>query len=277
MSRPEIEDIEIHLLLEAIRLRYGYDFGGYARASLRRRVVGLPSLLDLPDLPAVTARLLRDPAFFERVLGGLCVPVSEMFRDPAVFAALRRQILPVLRSWSQVNIWHAGCSTGEEVWSLAILLQEEELIDRCQIYATDVDDASLVRAEAGVYPLDHARDWSRNYLRAGGVGSLADYYVARKDHLHLDPKLRRNVVFAHHNLVSDGVFCEVNLILCRNVLIYFNSELQDRVLGLLRDALVRGGFLCLGTRETLRFTRAADSFEVVDPDLRLYRRIGGAG
>ncbi len=195
-----------------------------------------------------------------------------MFRDPAIFLALRTQVLPVLASYPRINIWQAGCATGEEVYSLAILLKEEGLYDRTRIYATDINDVALARAEEGVFSLRNLKDFSVNYLKAGGRHSLSDYYHAAYGHASMDRSLRENMIFARHNLASDGMFCEVNMIICRNVLIYFDRLLQNRVLRLFRDSLVRQGFLCLGSRESLQFSDIVEDFGAIDADLRLYRK-----
>lgn len=271
VAGAELEDIEIELFVRALKLRHGYDFGQYAPASLKRRVRQLVQSHQAGTISALTARVLHEPAFLPTVLEGLSVPVSEMFRDPDVFRALREKVFPVLASYPQINIWQAGCAHGQEVYSLAILLEEAGLYDRTQIYATDFNEAALRHAQEGIYPARDAQLWSRNYQAAGGSHSLADYYSARYELLKLDRRLRRNVIFANHNLVSDEVFCEAHLVLCRNVLIYFSDPLQDRTLGLFRDSLVRGGFLCLGTRESLDFAPAAADFAPVDAALRIYR------
>lgn len=267
----ELEDIELELFVRALKLRHGYDFSQYAPASLKRRVRQLVQTHQAGTISALTTRLLHEPGFLGVVLEGLSVPVSEMFRDPDVFRALREQVFPVLASYPQINIWQAGCAHGQEVYSLAILLEEAGLYDRAQIYATDFNEAALRHAQEGIYPAREAQLWSRNYQAAGGTHSLADYYSARYELLKLDRRLRRNVIFAHHNLVTDEVFCEAHLVLCRNVLIYFSDPLQDRTLALFRDSLVRGGFLCLGTRESLDFAPSAADFAPVDAALRIYR------
>lgn len=267
----ELEDIELELFVRALKLRHGYDFSQYAPASLKRRVRQLVQTHRAGTISALTTRLLHEPGFLGVVLEGLSVPVSEMFRDPDVFRALREQVFPVLASYPQINIWQAGCAHGQEVYSLAILLEEAGLYDRAQIYATDFNEAALRHAQEGIYPAREAQLWSRNYQAAGGTHSLADYYSARYELLKLDRRLRRNVIFAHHNLVTDEVFCEAHLVLCRNVLIYFSDPLQDRTLALFRDSLVRGGFLCLGTRESLDFAPSAADFAPVDAALRIYR------
>jgi chemotaxis protein methyltransferase CheR len=272
----DVEDIEVQLFVRAMQLRHGYDFSEYAPASLKRRVQQLVRTHDTGSISALNGRLLHEEGFVARVIEGLSVPVSEMFRDPAVFRTLRDKVFPVLASYPEINIWQAGCAHGQEVYSLAILLEEAGLYERSRIYATDFNDAALAVAADGIYATRDARDWSRNYMEAGGSHSLSDYYSARYDFIKLDQRLRRNVTFFNHNLVTDEVFCEAHLILCRNVLIYFSNTLQDRTLGLFRDSLVRGGFLCLGTRENIDFSPAAAGFSDVDHALRIYQ-VGGPG
>lgn len=266
-----LEDIEVELFVRALKLRHGYDFSQYAPASLKRRVLQLVQSQQSGTVSTLTTRLLHEPGFLSVALEGLSVPVSEMFRDPEVFLALREQVFPVLASYPQINIWQAGCAHGQEVYSLAILLEEAGLYERTQIYATDFNESALRHAQEGIYPAKEAQLWSRNYHAAGGRRSLADYYSARYELIKLDQRLRRHVTFANHNLVTDEVFCEAHLVLCRNVLIYFSDPLQDRTLALFRDSLVRGGFLCLGTRESLDFSPAAAGFTPVNAPLRIYR------
>ena len=265
------ETIELELFIQAMHRRYGYDFSQYAPASLRRRVRQLAERLGCDSISALTGRALHEPKLLPQLLEGLSVPVSDMFRDPAVFRALREQVLPLLASYPQINIWQAGCAHGEEVYSLAILLEEEGLYERSRIFATDLSANALRQAEEGIYPVREAQQWSRNYQAAGGTRSLVDYYSARYDLLKLDDRLRRNITFAQHNLASDRVFCEAHLVLCRNVLIYFSNPLQDHCLALFRDSLVRGGFLCLGMCESIDFAGNAGDFAAVDAHLRIYR------
>jgi chemotaxis protein methyltransferase CheR len=272
----DIEDIEVQLFVRAMQLRHGYDFSEYAPASLKRRVQQLVRTHGVASISELNSRLLHEDGFVARVIEGLSVPVSEMFRDPPVFRALRDKVFPVLASYPEINIWQAGCAHGQEVYSLAILLEEAGLYERSRIYATDFNDAALAIAADGIYATREARDWSRNYIEAGGSHSLSDYYSARYDFIKLDQRLRRNVTFFNHNLVTDEVFCEAHLILCRNVLIYFSNPLQDRTLGLFRNSLVRGGFLCLGTRENIDFSPAGAGFTDVEHALRIYQ-VGGTG
>lgn len=271
MNTHDLQAIEMDLFLEALKRRHGYDFCGYARASLKRRVLGLLAQSGATHLSELIPPLLHDPAFLGQVVAALSVPVSEMFRDPPVFRALVTEVFPHLASYPAINIWQAGCAAGEEVYSLAILLKEAGLYDNCQIFATDINDVALTQAEEGLYPIRHIRQYSENYLEAGGKASLSDYYYTRYNFAKMNDNLRKNVVFAHHNLVSDGVFCEFHLILCRNVLIYFNRELQDRVVHLFHDSLVRGGFLCLGNRESLQFSDLAGLFRVIDRQARIFQ------
>ncbi|WP_386065624.1 CheR family methyltransferase [Tahibacter sp. UC22_41] len=271
MARPDVEEVELDLFVRALKLRHGYDFGEYARASFRRRVQSLLQSTNSATIGELTARVLRDDALLPVVIAGLSVPVSEMFRDPPVFRKLRDEVLPLLASYPRINVWQAGCAFGQEVYSLAILLEEAGLYDRSQIYATDFSDAAIARAQEGIFPAREARLYSENYLAAGGQHSLADYYHSRYELITIDARLRRNVTFANHNLVCDGVFCEAHLILCRNVLIYFTDPLQNHVLELFRDSLVRRGFLCLGTRENISFARAAQDFRAIDPRLRIFQ------
>lgn len=272
MARAEIEDVEVELFMRALQRRHGYDFTQYAPASFKRRVLNLASNAGCRTIMELTDRLLRDDALVPQVIAGLSVPVSEMFRNPGVFRILREEVLPVLASYPVINIWQAGCAFGQEVYSLAILLEEAGLYDRSQIFATDFSDAALLRAQEGIFPAREARLYSENYLAAGCQRSLSDYYHARYEYMKLDERLKRNVTFANHNLVCDGVFCEAHLILCRNVLIYFTNDLQNHVLSLFRDSLVRNGFLCLGNRENITFASAARDFVAINAQARVFRK-----
>jgi chemotaxis protein methyltransferase CheR len=266
------EDIERDLLLEAVYRRYHYDFRRYAPASLRRRLRQAMIATGATSLSALQASVLRDPSEFARLLQYLTVQVSELFRDPPYWRALRHHVVPFLRTFPYARLWVAGCSEGEEVYSLAILLHEADLLDRTLIYATDVNPEALRRAEAGIYPIERMSTFSEAYLSAAGAGTLSDYYVAGHGHAVFDKSLRRNVVFSDHSLATDGVFAEVQMVLCRNVLIYFDRDLQDRTLRLFRDSLCHRGFLGLGARETTRYGAMASAYAEVDADARLYRR-----
>jgi chemotaxis protein methyltransferase CheR len=266
-----VEDVEIDLLLEAVWRCCGYDFRDYARASIRRRVRFFMQEEGLSTVSAVQDRVLHDTFVLRRFLRNLSVNVTAMFRDPGFYRALREAVVPVLRTYAVVRIWHAGCATGEEVYSMAILLKEEGLYERCQIFATDINEAVLRQARRGEVPLSAMKENTRNYIQAGGRQAFARWYTTRDGRAVLDPELRGNVVFAQHNLATDGSFNEFNLIVCRNVLIYFNRSLQERVHRLLYQSLVRFGFLGLGSKETARFTPHEAHYEEL-PE-RLYRKV----
>jgi len=270
--QPSIEDIEIQLLLEAVFLRYHYDFRHYARASIKRRLLQARLHFGVSTITALQERILHDSDMMGQMLGFLTVQVSEMFRDPSYFRALREQVLPHLKTYPSLKVWIAGCSTGEEVYSMAILFKEEGLLDRTIIYATDINPHALAAAKAGIYPLDRIRKFTENHQKSGGRSSLSDYYTADYGRAVFDSSLRANVVFSDHSLVSDAVFGEMQLISCRNVMIYFDRALQDRAVGLFKDSLSRNAFLGIGSKETLRFSRHADAFsDFVLPE-KIYRR-----
>jgi chemotaxis protein methyltransferase CheR len=269
---PEpLEDLEIRLLLEGLWCSYGYDFRDYALSSIRRRVRFFMSEEGLSTVSAVQDRVLHDTLALQRFLRSLSVNVTALFRDPSFYLALRETVVPVLRTYPAVRIWHAGCSSGEEVYSLAIVLQEEGLYDRCRLYATDMNDAVLAQAEKGELPLASMRENTPTYIEAGGKQGFARWYTARDGRAVLAPELRKNVVFAQHNLATDGSFNEFHLIVCRNVLIYFNRSLQDRVHRLLYESLIRFGFLGLGSKETVRFTPHEAHYQEL-PE-RLHRKV----
>jgi chemotaxis protein methyltransferase CheR len=265
-------DLEIELLLEAIYRKYSYDFRHYAMASLRRRILGMLGKLRVESVSMLQHAILHDASRFSTFLAELTVPVSEFFRDPAYFLALREQVCPLLATYPSLRVWVAGCSTGEEVYSLAILLDEVGLLDRSLIYATDINPESLRTAEAGVYALDRIAGFTRNYQQAGGKRSLVDYYTAAYGGAAFSRMLRTHVLFSDHCLATDHVFAEVQLVSCRNVLIYFDRDLQNRAVGLFRESLVPRGFLGLGTRESLRVTSHADAFQEFAREERIYRR-----
>ncbi|MDH4320264.1 MAG: protein-glutamate O-methyltransferase CheR [Desulfobulbaceae bacterium] len=272
MDRDAIEEIEVALLLEAVFRRYGYDFRHYSKASIQRRVKHFMARSSVERIADVTARLLHDQEFFQRLIEDFSVPVTEMFRDPDVYAFLRREVVPFLRTYPFLKVWHAGCASGEEVYSLAILLKEEGLYDRTTIYATDFNEVVLDKARSGIYHIRDVKKYLDNYRRAGGTGSLHDYFDAHYDSVIMAKALKKNITFARHNLASDQVFGEMHLILCRNVLIYFDRSLQNRVLNLFDESLVRCGFLCLGKKETLRFSEVRDRFLEVSSTMQVYRK-----
>jgi chemotaxis protein methyltransferase CheR len=275
MSTPESEAIEVRLVLEAIFAKYGYDLRGYQTESITRRVRAALAKSGLAHLGELQHRLLSDPGFFSTVLEDLTVHVSEMFRDAPFYRAFRERIVPALRTYPEIKIWHAGCASGEEVYATAIVLWEERLYDRAQIYATDVSAGALERAREGVYPAAKAESFARAYADAGGAGRFEDYTVSAYERIAVHDRLRRNVVFFHHNLVSDHALGEMHVIFCRNVLIYFGPSLRDRVLGVLKTGLRRGGFLCLGSGESLP-AAFGDFFAPFAPAHRIYQRRGEA-
>jgi len=267
-----VEDIEIALLLEAIYQRYHYDFRHYARASIKRRVLQARTQLGFASVSAMQDRLLHDPATLPRLLNYLTVQVSEMFRDPSYFRALREKVIPHLKTYPSLKVWVAGCSNGEELYSLSILFREEGLDQRTLFYATDINPQALKAAEAGVYPLSEIRKFTENHQKSGARTSLSDYYTADYGRAVFDKSLRSQVVFSDHSLVTDAVFAEMHLISCRNVLIYFDRPLQDRALGLFRGSLARKGFLGLGSKESLRFSVHADGFSDYVLEEKIYQR-----
>jgi chemotaxis protein methyltransferase CheR len=269
----ELEDVELELLLTGLARRYGYDFRDYAPASLRRRVRRAVAREGLRNISALQERLLREPAAMRRFVANLSVGVTAMFRDPEFYREFRQHVVPLLRTYPFVRIWDAGCATGEEVYSLAIVLEEEGLYGRCRIYATDLSDALLEQARKGMFPLDSMQTYTANYLKAGGTREFSSYYIADSENAMFRESLRGNIVFSQHNLVSDGSFNEFNVILCRNVMIYFNQALRDRVHGLLHESLGMFGVLGVGRKENLRFTPHADCYEALPGDVGLYRRI----
>lgn len=273
MSESALFDLELGLLLEAIYRRYHYDFRQYAVSSLRRRVRQAMGRFDCGRVADLQHRLLHEPELFAQAMQYFTVQVSEMFRDPDYFRVLREQVIPMLRTYPSCKIWVAGCSTGEEVWSLAILLHEEGLLDRTLIYATDINPEALAAAESGVFDIERIAQFSRSYQQAGGRASLADYYTSAYNGALFDRRLKRNIVFADHSLATDTVFSEVHLVSCRNVLIYFNRGLQDRAIGLFHEALVHRGFLGLGSKESLQFGAHAADFEPCAREQRLYRKV----
>jgi chemotaxis protein methyltransferase CheR len=260
MVAAENIDIELRLLLDAIYLKYHYDFRRYAAASLKRRLLNAPGRFGCQTFSQLQDKVLHEPATFPALLNYLTVPVSEMFRDPTYFRSLREKVVPLLRTYPSLKVWVAGCSTGEEVYSLAILLREEQLLERTLIYATDINPQSLQRAAAGVYAAERIAGFTENHRKAGGRASLSEYYTAAYGRAVFDKSFRRHIVFSDHSLATDSVFAEVQFVSCRNVLIYFNSELQNRAVGLFRDALCRKGFLGIGMKESLSFTSHARSF-----------------
>ena len=268
-----VEEIELALLLEGVFRHYGFDFRNYALSSLRRRVWNFMRNENIASISLLQDRILHHREWLERFLYSLSVNVSAMFRDPHFYRTFRKEVVPFLKTYPFVRIWLAGVSMGEEVYSLAILLQEEGIYDRCRIYATDINDAVLKKAKDGIYPIDLMQTYTNNYIKAGGTQSFSDYYTAAYERVILKASLRDNVVFAQHNLATDASFNEFHVILCRNVMIYFNNELQAQVHHLLHESLVTFGVLGLGAKETLKFSPHEYAYEEIDNAARLYRRI----
>lgn len=267
-------DIELRMLMEAIYLKYNYDFRDYTGASQKRRVLHAVREMGCDNVSALQARVMHDPAAFSQLLQFLTIPVSEMFRDPSFYAALRTEVIPHLGTYPSLKIWIAGCSTGEEVYSMAILLREEGLLERSIIYATDINPQSLEAARRGVFPLRQMQLFTENYQKAGGKRAFSDYYTAAYDGALFDKSLVENVTFADHSLATDAVFSETQLISCRNVMIYFNRKLQDRVLGLFHESLCHRGFLALGSKESIEFSAYSGRFEPLVKRERIYRKLG---
>ncbi|WP_347270206.1 CheR family methyltransferase [Rhizorhabdus histidinilytica] len=270
--QESVEDIEIQLLLEALYQRYHYDFRRYARASIKRRLRQAREQMGFATLTELQNGLLHDPSMLPRLLDYLTIQVSEMFRDPSYYRAIRETVIPHLRTYPSLKVWIAGCSTGEELYSFVILFREEGLEQRTLFYATDINSAALSAAERGVYPLDRIKTFTTNHRKSGGKSSLSDYYTADYGSAVFDKTLRNRVVFSDHSLVTDAVFAEMHLVSCRNVLIYFDREFQDQAVGLFRDSLARNGFLGLGSKESLHFSKHAAAFTPLVREEKIYQR-----
>jgi chemotaxis protein methyltransferase CheR len=271
---PSDVDIELRMLVEAVYLKYNYDFRDYTGASQKRRVLAAMHAMGCESVSSLQARVMHEPAAFAQLLQFLTIPVTEMFRDPEYYLALRQQVVPFLKTYPSLKIWVAGCSTGEEVYSMAILLKEEGLLERSLIYATDINPESLEAARRGVMPLDRMRLYTENYQKAGGTRAFSDYYTAAYGGALFDRALADNVTFADHSLATDSVFAETHFISCRNVMIYFNRRLQNRVLGLFHESLVHRGFLGLGSKESIDFSSYAQRFEPLVKRERVFRKVG---
>jgi chemotaxis protein methyltransferase CheR len=271
-SNTDLLNIEIKLLLEAIFLRYGYDFRNYSKAHIKRRILHRLNISHTKTVSELLHKTLRDKDLFRELLDDLSINVTEMYRDPEFYKSLRNIVIPKLKTYAYFKIWHAGCSTGEEVYSLAILLKEEGLLDRCQIYATDFNNKVLEIAREGIYRKTDIEQYNRNYELAGGIRKLSYYYKAMYGSVKFQKELSEKIVFADHNLVTDSVFADVNLILCRNVLIYFEKNLQNQVLKLFYESLVPSGILCLGSKETIKYTQSESYFDVLDENQRIYKK-----
>lgn len=268
----ELNDIEYSLVLNAIKLRYGHNFDSYAQKSLKRRLEYHVKKHGLESLTDMIKPIIYDEGFFENLLNTVSVPVTEMYRDPAFFSVLRDKVLPLLKTYPSVNIWHAGCATGEEVYSMAIMLEEEGLYDNCHIYATDFNTGSLDHAKQGVYSYTKMQKYTENYYLSGGKKSFSDYYDIHEDGIKINERLARNITFAKHNLANDSVFGQFNLILCRNVLIYFGKQLQDKVFSLFHESTLPLGYLCLGSHESLNYNNALMRYDTVFDTYKIYRK-----
>ena len=269
---PTLESIEIELLLEGVRRRFGYDFTHYSSASIKRRLKHACNEAGFAHFTQLLDRLLHDDAYFDQFLRHMSVTVTEMFRDPNYYRAVREKLIPLLKTFPFVKIWHAGCATGEEVYSMAILLHEEHFLDRARLYATDFNKQSLDIAEKGVYSAERMERYAENYLKSGGTQNFADYYSVGYGLAKMKDFLKERITFSYHNLVTDGVFGEMNMICCRNVMIYFDKTLQEHVFSLFTGSLRPGGYLCLGNKETLNFSNVKPHYDTLDSQQKIYKK-----
>jgi len=266
-------DIEVELFISALFMKYGYDFRNYSKAHMKRRILHRLSLTpDVSNISELIYKILYDEVFFKTIISDFSINVTEMFRDPDFYQALREKVVPYLRTYPFIKIWHAGCSTGEEVYSMAILLMEEGLYDRAQIYATDFNDTVLEEAKEGIYPIERIKEYTQNYQKSGGKDSFSTYYTAKYNLVKFNENLKKRIVFSNHNLVTDGTFGEMNLIICRNVLIYFDRNLQNRVFNLFKQSLVYGGILGIGSKESLSFSDVKNDFINLVEKEKIYKK-----
>ncbi|MFV5695369.1 CheR family methyltransferase [Flavobacterium sp. LB3P122] len=272
MRYKDTSDLEILLLLEAIYRKYGYDFREYSQAHIRRRIMNRMAVSGFEDIAQMQSKVLNDEPFASELLQDLSITVTEMFRDPVFYSALREKVIPILKTYPFIKIWHAGCATGEEAYSMAILLQEEGLYDRTTIYATDFNQMALNRAKDGIFSNKMIKEYTTNYQLSGGKESFSSYYTSNYDNVIMNQSLKKNIVWANHNLVTDSVFAEVHLILCRNVLIYFDKNLQNKVQTLFYNSLINGGVLCLGSKESLRFTDLHEEYIELEAKQRIFKK-----
>lgn len=272
MKSNNISELEISLLLEAIYQKYHYDFRQYSEAHIRRRVMNRMVMSGLEHVSQLQAKVLSDGAFASKLLQDLSITVTEMFRDPDFYKSLRENVIPILKTYPFIKIWHAGCATGEEAYSMAILMQEEGLYDRTTIYATDFNQQALNKAKEGFFSNRMIKEYTTNYQLSGGKESFSSYYTSDYDNVIMKQSLKKNIVWANHNLVTDSVFAEVHLILCRNVLIYFDKNLQNKVQKLFYNSLINGGILCLGSKESLRFTDLYKEYTELDNKQRIFKK-----
>ena len=272
MIRKDTSELEISLLLEAIYQEYGYDFRQYSKAHINRRVMNRMRLSGLEDISQIQSKVLKNETFAYELFQDLSITVTEMFRDQDFYRSLRENVIPILRTYPFIKIWHAGCATGEEAYSMAIILQEEGLYDRATIYATDFNQHALNRAKEGIFSNTMMKEYTINYQLAGGKESFSSYYTSNYDNIIMNQSLKNNIVWANHNLVTDSVFTEAHLVLCRNVLIYFDNNLQNKVQKIFYDSLINGGILCLGSKEGLRFTEFHEKYSELDKKQRIFKK-----
>ncbi len=272
MRYKDTSELEISLLLEAVYRKYGYDFRQYSQAHIRRRIMSRMAMSGFEDISQMQSKVLNDQTFASTLLQDLSITVTEMFRDREFYKSLRENVIPILKTYPFIKIWHAGCSTGQEAYSMAILLQEEGLYDRTTIYATDFNQQALDHAKEGVFSANLIKEYTANYHLSGGKESLSNYYSSHYDYVIMNQSLKKNIVWANHNLVMDSVFAEVNLILCRNVLIYFDRDLQNKVQHLFYNSLINGGILCLGSKETLQFSDLYDHYSELDKKHKIFKK-----
>lgn len=273
MSENQIFDIEVKLFIEAVYMKYKYDFRQYSLASVKRRLSNALIAHNIKTVSGLQEKVLHEPEFFTKILQHLTISTTEMFRDPSYFKSFREKVIPYLKSYPSIKIWVAGCSTGEEAYTFSIIFKEEGLLDRVMIYATDINPLSLEKAQHGVYRLDDMKKNSENYLEAGGLHALSDYYKVEYNTAHINPELKKNVIFADHSLATDSVFSEMQFVSCRNVLIYFEKKLQNRAITLFHDSLSMKGFLGIGSKESLKFSTMSSAFETWSGSERIYRKL----
>ena len=272
MRYNHVTDLEISLLLEAIYQKYGYDFRQYSEAHIRRRIMNRMAMSGLEDVSQIQSMVLKDKTFASQLLQDLSITVTEMFRDPGFYKSLRENVMPILKTYPFIKIWHAGCATGEEAYSMAIIMQEEGLYDRTTIYATDFNQQALNKAKEGIFSNKMIKEYTMNYQLSAGKESLSGYYTSNYGNVIMNQSLKKNIVWANHNLVTDSVFAEVHLILCRNVLIYFDKDLKNKVQMLFYNSLINGGILCLGSKEGLRFTDFYEEYNDIDKKQKIFKK-----
>jgi chemotaxis protein methyltransferase CheR len=272
MVHKDLSEFEISSLLQAVYQKYGYDFRQYSQAHIRRRITNRMTMSGLENISQMQSKILNDKLFTANFLQDLSITVTEMFRDPGFYKSLRENVIPILKTYPFIKIWHAGCSTGEEAYSMAIIMQEEGLYDRTTIYATDFNQQALNQAKEGIFSYAMIKEYTANYQLSGGIESFSNYYVSNYDNVIMNQSLKKNIVWANHNLVTDSVFAEVHLVLCRNVLIYFDINLQNKVQKIFYNSLINGGILCLGSKECIQFTDLHDKYTALDKKQRIFKK-----